>query len=115
MQHIVKNGQWLGDIALQSSGDIASLFEIALQNGKSITEDLAIDEELKINLTITNKSVKNYYITKEIEPATAISKAVVEECAGGIGCMQIEVSFIVSGELTQGIGDMEIEQTLVVN
>ena len=117
MQHTTKNSQWLGYIALQSSGSISTLFDLALQNGRSITEDLPISLELQIKTVQSNKSVRNYYQTKGIVPATALTVATdseAEECEGGIGCMQIEVDFIVSEEPTQGIGDMEVEQTLEV-
>ncbi len=114
MQHIVKNNQWLGDVILQCSGSISMLFDLAKLNNKSITDDLIVGGFLNTDINKVEKHIKKHYEIKDIVPATAISKIIENECIGGIGCMQIEVDFIVSGEPTQGIGDMNIEETLEI-
>lgn len=63
--------QNLLDIALQASGTIESVFEIALQNNISITDEISPGTTLHIpdNL-VKNKDVLNYYTQQSILPAT---------------------------------------------
>jgi len=80
MKIVVLNNQTLLDIAIQEYGTIESVFELAIANDLSITDELATGTILLIpefsTLTnepiITNKEILNYYKKNKIKPATAM-------------------------------------------
>lgn len=95
MKVIVLHNQSLFDIALQHTGSLENAFALALANGLSLTDDLAVgnwlmadSQELKVN-----KDILNYYTAKNIQPATAITAAV--ERPRGISYWAIGIDFIV--------------------
>lgn len=94
MSKTVKQGQSFLDKCLQLTGSIESSLELAILNGKSITQKLIIGEVIAPS-TITNKRVVIFFKTK-CEPAT---NATIEEIEAiddlGIGAMAIESTFIV--------------------
>ncbi len=90
--------QNLLDIALQASGTIESVFEIALQNQVSITDEVAPGVGLMIpDGLIQNKDVLNYYIQQTILPATGSNNENLGvEVLEGIDYWAIGDTFIVS-------------------
>jgi hypothetical protein len=95
---IVHQGQTLFDIAVQESGNVAAVFDWALKNNKSITEELVTGEILENPESIyTEIAVTNYFKTNNSKPATAITKQNHELIVAdeGIGAMIIENTFIV--------------------
>lgn len=90
----VTSRQSLLDISVQHSGSLEALFDIAIANGISITDDLAPCTLLDIPRQ-KETSVVRYYEVNRIMPATAISIDDVEGL-GGINYMRIEYDFIIS-------------------
>jgi hypothetical protein len=95
---IVHQGQTLFDIAVQESGNVDAVFDWALKNNKSITEELVTGEILENPESIyTEIAVTNYFKTNNSKPATAITaqnhELIVPD--DGIGAMIIENTFIV--------------------
>lgn len=67
------NGQSLADICLQETGTIAGLFELAMANGKSITDVPEPGERLVIPESIeTVREVRNYFKAHNIRPVTGL-------------------------------------------
>ncbi|WP_165026829.1 hypothetical protein [Dysgonomonas sp. ZJ279] len=93
MQNIkVTQGQWLGDIAVREAGTIEALFDLAVQNNVSITDDIEIGTVLQLS-SVTNRAVVNYFERYAVEPATAQIQGYRGE---GIEFWFIERDFIVS-------------------
>ena len=95
----VLHNQSLLDLALQHTGGIESIFELAVLNGKSVTDDMVAGASLLVEAT-TNKDILAYYTAKNIQPATAFTKAdeQVFERLEGISIWAINLDFIVSKE-----------------
>ena len=70
MQTTALNNQSLLDIALQVSGSAEAAYDVALENGKSITDELTPGQELKFTGAQANRKVVNYYTVNNIKPAT---------------------------------------------
>ncbi len=87
---VVEDRQTLFDIALQMSGSIESVFELAMENDLSLTEDLNV-QDLKEAGSVVNAQIKAHYESNKITPATAI-ESIIES---GIEFMEIEYDFIV--------------------
>jgi hypothetical protein len=94
----VMSGQSLCDIAVQEDGNIETVFEWALKNGKSITEKLISGETLvSPNSELKNKPLSEYFNGTQKKIATAITNQNYELIVPdeGIGAMIIESTFIV--------------------
>ncbi len=100
MKFIVLHNQSLFDVALQHTGTIESIFELATANGISITDDLAAGTPLSLGegQGERNKDILNYYQAKNIQPATAFSQKdkEVTQKPEGISIWAINLDFIVS-------------------
>lgn len=97
MNIIVKDRQTIPDIALMASGSMEAAMEIAIANGRSITDDLD-DGEVLVVPSVKNERVAYRYSLKKIVPATAITDAEKSECPyEGIGYMTIGADFVVAG------------------
>ena len=94
----VLHNQSLLDLALQHTGTIESIFEMAVLNEKSNTDEIVAGASLLIG-EISNKDILNYYTTKNIQPATAFTKAdkQVLERLEGISIWAINLDFVVGG------------------
>ncbi|MBT0550254.1 hypothetical protein [Riemerella anatipestifer] len=87
--------QSLLDICLQHTGTIGGVFELAMANNMAITDDVQAGAVLQLPENIKkDRDIFNYYASKNIQPATAITE-VVEKCSG-IGCWAIGIDFKVS-------------------
>ena len=70
---IVKPGQSLVDMAIETYGSINALIDLAFANGASLTDDLTAGQELKgIDFETTEREIVDFYLRKEIHPATAL-------------------------------------------
>lgn len=97
----VLHNQSLLDLALQHTGSIESVFELAEANALNITDDVQAGKTLVLPAeTFTNKDILGYYTTKNLQPATAFSKKdeQVFERLEGISIWAINLDFIVSKE-----------------
>lgn len=86
-------GQWLGDVAIKHAGGIEALFEFAVLNNISPTENLIPGTQLSPTEQV-NKRIINYYERNNINPASA-DTGVTRVRRRGIGNMTIGVDFIV--------------------
>ena len=117
MNNKVYQGQNFLDKSLEMSGTIEAAFFIALENGRSLTEDLPIGLEL-ISINVKDESIASLF-SKYNRPASALSlkdQQLISSENCGIGCMTIGTNFIVTESTSNncGIGCMKIETTFIV-
>nr|DAD67852.1 MAG TPA: hypothetical protein [Siphoviridae sp. ctkfY9] len=95
------HNQSLLDLALQHTGAIESVFELAEANSLNITDDVQAGAPLYLGegLGVRNE-ILSYYTAKNLQPATAFSKEdeQVFERLEGISIWAINLDFIVSKE-----------------
>nr|DAT23176.1 MAG TPA: hypothetical protein [Bacteriophage sp.]DAT98756.1 MAG TPA: hypothetical protein [Caudoviricetes sp.]DAX96390.1 MAG TPA: hypothetical protein [Caudoviricetes sp.] len=93
------HNQSLLDIALQHTGTIESVFEFAEANAINITDDVQAGKTLVLPAeAFSNKDILNYYIAKNLQPATAFSKEdeKVTKRLEGISIWAINLDFVVT-------------------
>ncbi|WP_311334970.1 hypothetical protein [Capnocytophaga sputigena] len=93
------HNQSLLDLALQHTGTIESIFEFAEANSLNITDDVWVGNTLVLPAEVfSNKDILAYYTAKNIQPATALTKAdeQVFERLDGISIWAINLDFIVT-------------------
>ena len=93
------HNQSLLDLALQHTGTIESVFELAKDNDLNITDDVQAGKTLVLSSeAFTNKDILAYYTAKNIQPATAFSKEdeQVFERLEGISIWVINLDFVVT-------------------
>lgn len=73
MNIIILHNQSFLDLAIQHTGSVENAFILALQNGKSLTDDLVAGEQLYLENTKNNKDILSYYQSKKLQPATGVS------------------------------------------
>lgn len=95
------HNQSLLDLALQHTGTIESVFELAKDNALNITDDVQAGTPLYLGegLGVRNE-ILGYYTAKNLQPATAFTKEdeQVFERLEGISIWAINLDFIVSKE-----------------
>lgn len=98
MKTTILHHQSLLDLAIQHTGSVENAFDLALQNNRSITDDLEAGESIEFTAygIQQNKDILNYYTAKNIQPATAVILPPEEERLEGIGYWTISVDFKVS-------------------
>jgi hypothetical protein len=75
---VVSDRQSLMDIATRELGGLDNLFEFALINDVSLTDDPTPGQTISL-IDITNSDVVSYYKNKNINPATAITTLTEEQ------------------------------------
>lgn len=89
-----QQGQSFIDMVYQGTGGFEGIVDAAVLNGKSITEDITIGENILVGET-TNNSIKN--ILQRKNPATAIQhKEARTKKLEGIDYWVIQSDFIIS-------------------
>ncbi len=74
MKVTVLHNQSLLDISIQHTGNVTNAFEIAKANSLAISDELSSGTELIIpESVVSNSDILNYYTSKAIQPATAIT------------------------------------------
>lgn len=93
----VLHNQSLLDIAIQETGTLESLFDLALANGISITEDNLSNQDLKTESNFIDADILDYYSSKKILPATELNEEQKQTLPDnfGIGKMALESTFII--------------------
>lgn len=86
--------QSLFDISIQEYGSLDKVFDLAEENGVSITDECVAGTILKCN-TDSKSKIVNYLDVKGIKPVTGVSGSISFK-PGGIGYMAVGVDFIVS-------------------
>ena len=95
------HNQSLLDLALQHTGTIESVFELAEANNLNITDDVQAGTPLYLGEGMgVRDEILAYYTAKNLQPATAFSKEdeQVFERLEGISIWAINLDFIVSKE-----------------
>ena len=93
------HNQSLLDLALQHTGTIESVFELAKDNALNITDDVVAGKTLVLPVEVfSNKDILGYYIAKNLQPATAFSKEdeKVAKRLEGISIWAINLDFVVT-------------------
>lgn len=86
-----KQGQSFLDLVLQQSGSFTDVVSAALLNGRSLTDDININDTVLVN-EISNQEQVNVFTNNR--PATALSKTTNTAEGKGIGWMKLESTFI---------------------
>lgn len=97
MKETVLYNQSLFDVAVQHTGTLESVFEMALLNNASITDELVAGNRLLINVENHNTDIKDYYKINVLQPSSALTdmdKNQIERDYG-IGSMTIGSTFII--------------------
>ena len=95
------HNQSLLDLALQHTGTIEGVFELAKDNALNITDDVVAGKTLVLPTeAFTNKDILAYYTAKNLQPVTAFTKEdkQVAKRLEGISIWAINLDFIVSKE-----------------
>lgn len=95
----VLHNQSLLDLALQHTGSIESVFELAGANTLNITDDVVAGKTLVLPAeAFSNKDILGYYTAKNLQPATAFSKEdeQVFERLEGISIWAINLDFVIT-------------------
>lgn len=95
----VLHNQSLLDLALQHTGTIESIFELAEANTLNISDDVVAGKTLVLPAeAFTNKDILGYYTAKNLQPATAFSKEdeQVFERLEGISIWAINLDFVIT-------------------
>ncbi len=93
-KQFVHQGQSFLDKVIELTGNVDNTFEMALSNGRSITDNLEIGTELSSISTIDKKVASLF--NNQHRPATALSFVLQNEIDNqGIGQMEISYNFIV--------------------
>lgn len=92
-----QENQNIFDLSLQEYGSIEKVFDILEDNDKfNITEDISVYNDLKIGREAFKKDIVEYYNSRNLKPATALTEE--EEFLldfSGIDYMIIEDDFII--------------------
>lgn len=64
--------QSLLDIAIQCCGSVEAVFDIAVLNDLSITDELVVGKAIQCD-TVADVNIANYYRNRNLKPATALS------------------------------------------
>lgn len=98
MKDKVYQGQNFIDKVLENTGSSENAFEMALLNGVSLTDDVAIGQELQLS-SVTRKGMVRIF-NRNNRPASALRNApptdlYPDDENDGIGYMAIENNFII--------------------
>lgn len=85
------------DVAVQHLGGVESVFDLALSNGLSITDDLNPNDSLIGCESVASLDIVEYFSNRGVVPFTAPTAYDLEHHpVGGINFMGVESDFIVS-------------------
>ena len=105
MNVTVLEGQSLFDLAVQTSGSVEAVFDVAELNGLSVTDALIAGSVIETRYVVetrciasvsVNQPIADYYAKNGLKPATdATDEAMNELRDEGIDYWAVEVDFIV--------------------
>ncbi|WP_134151023.1 hypothetical protein [Flavobacterium sp. 270] len=93
-----QDNQNILDISLQEYGSIEKVFDLLEDNDKfNITEDISVYQDLKIGREAFKKDIVEYYNSRNLKPATALTEEeeYLLDTFSGIDYMIIEDDFII--------------------
>jgi hypothetical protein len=82
METTVQNNQSLLDIALITHGSADAAFDIALENGLSVTDELPSGTVLEFPMPEKSK-IAEYYAINDIKPATGLDAQTITDLKEG--------------------------------
>jgi hypothetical protein len=90
-----KENQTIVDLSIQETGSIEGMFDIAVLNDRSVTDDLESGELVNADVIVNDDLVYDQYVKRGLNPASNTAELVsgLEE---GIEFWAIEEDFIVS-------------------
>lgn len=92
----VQPKQSLVDIAIQTRGTVKAVFELAVLNGYSVTDDLVPGAILETEVETEDVEIAAFYKKHQLKPATALrAEDVFNANPTGIDYMIIGTDFIV--------------------
>ena len=91
MKTKVKDNQSTLDLSIQTAGSIEAVFDLAITNNISITDQIVPGQEITVP-QVVDKNIYEYYRIHELTPATTLPVTQNE----GIEFWRIERDFIVS-------------------
>lgn len=91
---IILHNQSILDISIQYTGSFNNAFQIAVANGKAVSDMLVSGATLDIpdDLEINN-DVLNYYKAKSVKPSTSVTDLEALTERRGIGWMKVATTF----------------------
>lgn len=100
MKITILHNQSLLDLAIQHTGSVENAFELAVENGLSLTDDLEAGESIKLTThgIRQNKDILGYYQAKKLQPATGINyqSSTINDKPQGIDYWTVQIDFVVS-------------------
>lgn len=89
---VVRSGQTLLDLAIQTKGDAGTALALAVANGMNLTDDLTTDQQIEVPDVIEgDENIHTYYTVRGYYPASAVTTSSLE----GIDFWGIEYNFVV--------------------
>lgn len=98
-EKVALSGQSLFDMAILLEGSVEAAFDIALENGMSLTDEIPPGRRVKYSGAAVSPQVVRYFEANRLLPATVLSGYVPAAAAEGVGCWNIEYNFIVSAQV----------------
>ncbi|MBN1185777.1 MAG: hypothetical protein JXB49_26075, partial [Bacteroidales bacterium] len=95
----ILKGQTLADIAIQETGCLDGLFDLAITNGISMTEQLSSGSDIDIADTDINEQAYRLVKLENVKPATEFGYVLSggeDPMPEGIGYWSVGIDFIVS-------------------
>jgi trans-2-enoyl-CoA reductase len=93
----VLKGQTLADIAIQETGHLEGIYDLAIRNGISMTEILRADQVLVVDDSDRNMRLYTRIKSENIKPATEFNMWTEEVPElSGIGYWAIGIDFTIS-------------------
>lgn len=98
MQKKIFHNQSIFDIAIQNNGNVISAFELAIENGLSLTDELIPGQTIEVTTSpLIDIDLVDFFKGKKLLIATAFNGSENEDILPqlGIGAMRIGSTFIV--------------------
>lgn len=94
MGNTVLHNQTILDVSIQTTGSVENCFQIAIANGKSVSDELSTGMSiLEATEPKIDEDILSYFKAKKIHPATGINSGLDVPELGGIGYMRIGATF----------------------
>jgi hypothetical protein len=95
-QKVALSGQSLFDLAVLLAGSAEAAFDLALENGMSLTDAVAPGQAVRYSGAPVSPQVVRYFESNRLQPATALSGYAAAGGSEGIGAWNVEFNFAIS-------------------
>jgi hypothetical protein len=93
---VALSGQSLFDLAIVLAGSAEAAFDLALENGMSVTDEVPAGKSIRYRGAAVSPQVARYFERNRLKPATALDGYAPAGGDEGIGYWNVEYNFIVS-------------------